>query len=83
MLEMVAKKGDPRRQAITELWIRLVGYIWKRGWRGEDLYSTYPIPGRFARSGPKGMLSGVGPEKMGRVLRRKVIGEEMCDFKKR
>lgn len=31
MMEMEAKKRKPRRQSITELWIRLVGYIWRRG----------------------------------------------------
>lgn len=34
MLEMEAKKGEPRGQSITELWIRLVGlYLEKRAER--------------------------------------------------
>lgn len=33
MLEMEANKGEPRRLSVTELWIRLVGYIWTRGQR--------------------------------------------------
>lgn len=63
MLEMVAKKGEPRRQAITELWIRLVGYIWRRGWRSEDLYSAYQLPGRFARSVPRECFLELGLRK--------------------